>query len=235
MRTINTLVLVFTVALITMPVISNGANLDVGIQAGFCMTQGNYDFDLYDSQSKYGPGFYGGLTTTLVLPNLKKFGFETGVFLWQRGGETDFEMNSTDQFGDILWERTDTYDWRLSYLTIPISARYSFSEDGEGFYLKAGGEIAFLLKAELEYPDYDMFSQVEPDAEIKEKDVKDDFKNYDISAIGGFGYSFPLEKMKGFIELSFIFGFMDVLDPSDVVLNAKIRNRSFGVSGGIHF
>lgn len=235
MRSLRTLVFVFTLALISMPVISECANLDVGIQAGFCMTQGNYDFELFDSQSKYSPGFYGGLTTTLVLPELKKFYFESGVFLWQRGGETEFDMSNRDEFGDKLWDRTDTYDWRLSYITVPISAIYSFSEDGDGFYLKAGGEIAFLLTAELEYPDYDLNSQVEPDAEIKEKDVKDDFKDYDISVLGGFGYSFPLEQMKGFIELSFIFGFIDVLDPSDAVLDAKIRNRSFGISGGIRF
>ena len=119
-------------------------------------------------------------------------------------------------------------------MTIPLLLRYSFSEEG-GLYVKAGPELGFIFEAELEKPVYDSMSEEEPEAENVVSSVWSDFNFFDISVIGAVGYEFPMGKLSGFAEASYVAGLRDVLHVPDAVFDAKLRNSCVSLSLGVLF
>lgn len=211
-----------------------GLEGQVAVHVGASLTRAQYESDYYDSDSRFGgPGALVGFTSVVPIGWRSHLAAEIGVLVNQRGGETDFHVVRTDGDGDVLWERTDTYDWRLSYLALPFALRYSFSEDG-GAYLKAGVELSFLVGAKLERPVYDYDSVEEPEVEYLERDDWSNFNFYDFALLGAAGYTFPVgDFLSGFVELSCVAGRRDVFNPKDAGFDAEIKNTSISLSVGV--
>ena len=211
-----------------------GWDADVGAQFGGGLTRAQYESDYFDGDSSYGPGLFTGIITVVPLGTRSNLAIESGLLFYQRGGETEFQFVRTDPEGGFLWERTDTYDWRLGYMALPLLLRYSFSEEG-GLYVKAGPELAFLHTAELEKPVYDSESVEEPEAEDVVTNARDSFNFYDVSVIGGVGYVFPAGRVSGFVEVSYVAGLRDVFHASGAVSDPVIKNSSVWLSLGVLF
>jgi len=204
------------------------------VQVGGGLTRAQYESDYFDGDSRYGPGYFVGIITIVPLGSRSRLAIESGILFYQRGGETDFQFVRTDPDAAILWERTDTYDWRLGYMALPMLLRYSFSEEG-GLYVKAGPELAFLHTAELEKPVYDSESVEEPEAENVVANARDSFNFYDVSVIGAVGYVFPAGVFSGFVEASYVAGLRDVHHNPDGVFDVKLKNTTIGLSVGVLF
>jgi hypothetical protein len=225
MRLIAVCALVAQVVILFCPLTAGASDLDIGLEVGLGMTQGDYSADgIADEGSKYGPGIFGGFAAALSPERFDHLSLEAKILFWQRGGETAFEDDAT---GAV---RSVTYDFRLSYLALPVSLRYSFSGRGRGLYASVGAEVALLLAANLEH-------QCEwaagNDRTFETEDVRDYFTDTDWSVLIAAGYDFPFRQVTCFIALSYTLGLTDVLDPSDAMIDVKIRNRSAGLSLGI--
>jgi len=211
-----------------------GWEADIGVQVGGGLTRAQYESDYFEGDSSYGPGFFAGIITIVPLGARSSLALESGILFYQRGGETEFQFVRTDPEEGILWERTDTYDWRLGYMALPLLLRYSFSEEG-GLYVKAGPELAFLHTAELEKPVYDPESVEEPEAESVVTNARDSFNFYDVSVIVAVGYVFPTGGFSGFVEVSYVAGLRDVFHASGAASDPEMKNSSVGLSLGVLF
>jgi hypothetical protein len=204
----------------------------VALHVGGSLTRAQYESGYYDGDSKFGPGVLFGFTSVVPLGSGNGLAFETGLLFNQRGGETDFHIVRSAPDEVVLWERTDTYDWRLWYATFPMALRYSPSEEG-GVYLKAGMELAFLLEARREWPVYDHESDEEPDVDYVVRYGHGDFNFYDFSVLAGVGYEFSVAGSNGFVELTYVQGLRDVLNVRNAVFDAKLTNSSINLSVGV--
>lgn len=202
---------------------------------GASLTRAQYESDCYDTESQFGgPCILFGFTSVAPIGGRSDLEVELGVLFNERGGETDFNVVRTDDGGDVLWQRTDTYDWRLVYLTLPLALRFS-PGNNDRFYLKAGAELSFLLSAKLNRPVYDYDSEEEPEVEHVERDDWSNFNFYDYAVLGAAGYTFPVGELDGFVELSYVAGLRDVFNEEDPVTDAKIKNTSINLSVGVLF
>ena len=61
-----------------------------------------------------------------------------------------------------------SYDWRLTYINVPVMAQYRFAS---GFYIEAGPQVGFMI-----------------DEEIENETLKDFAKGLDLSIAGGLGF-----------------------------------------------
>jgi hypothetical protein len=213
---------------------ARGWDANIGVQVGGALTRAQYESDYFDGDSSYGPGLFVGIITIVPFGARSSLALESGLLFYQRGGETEFQFVRTDPEEGILWERTDTYDWRLGYMGLPLLLRYSFSEEG-GLYVKAGPELAFLHTAELEKPVYDSESIEEPEAEYVVVNARDTFNFYDVLVIGAVGYVFPAGGLSGFVEVSYVVGLRDVFHASGAASDPKMKNSSVGLSLGVLF
>ncbi len=216
---------------------TQGLELEVGFQLGLGMTKASYEAssllgDELDANSKFGPGVFGGFPVSVLFSGASRTSLETGVFVWQRGGETEFRGPIADELGNIVGESSSVADWKLSYLTLPVTGKYRFSEGRTGFYLKSGLEAAFLLSAKCEQT-----SDIEglDPSKALEEDVTEDFTVADFSALVAVGYEFRSANRSWFVEILHAQGWKDVLRPSDAAFAVDVYNRSFGLSLGVLF
>ncbi len=92
----------------------------------------------------------------------------------------------------------------LSYLNIPILAKYNISE---GFFAEAGPQIGFLTTAKAKYDGGSV-------------DIKDNFKSIDFSL--GLGLGYELSETYG-LNLRYNLGLSSIADDDD----AKVKNSVF--------
>jgi predicted porin len=101
----------------------------------------------------------------------------------------------------------------LSYVTLPILARYSFSESG--FALLAGPQLDFLLAAKAK-------------SGSSSEDQKGSYKSTGFSVATGASYRFPF---KLFVDVRYQASLMSVAKASD----GSLKNRAFILSVGYFF
>jgi hypothetical protein len=105
---------------------------------------------------------------------------------------------------------------KFSYLQIPVLLRIQLMKEGKIVpVLFAGPYIAFLMSA-TESGD----------------DVKYAFKSSDTGAVVGIGGIFGQGKIKGLVDLRYVFGFTSQFDLSD---SYSMKTAAFVLTGGIIF
>ncbi|NLN25623.1 MAG: PorT family protein [Bacteroidetes bacterium] len=125
---------------------------------------------------------------------------------------------------------------KLDYISIPIMAKYYFTE---GFAVEAGPQVGFLMSAKSE------FSSSIPMMEDGEEDVKDEFKGIDFGL--GIGASYRLD-MGLFFSARYVLGLSNIgeegnnngndddFDDIDFGFGgATVKNNVFQISVGYSF
>lgn len=90
------------------------------------------------------PGFLlGGLVDYTFKESLA---LQSGLLFHLRGRDQTVKAKGTDQFGDVI-DNKGTYDYRISYLEVPVWVNYKLSESG--FRLIGGLNFGFAVSAKL--------------------------------------------------------------------------------------
>jgi len=173
---------------------------------------GEYDYGGQDNASRIGVQ----LGARAFLPINDNFSVESGLGFASKGSTTDFGSESDGGEVFSLEERT-----RLSYLEVPILARYQFNNTG--FSTFAGLQPSLLLSAKQEVE-----GTGQPSVSM---DVKDSFKNFDTAAVLGVGYQFNNGLQ---LNASYDFGLVNIVDSNTQGLG-ELRNRSLKLSLGYIF
>ncbi|MEL6303499.1 MAG: porin family protein [Bacteroidota bacterium] len=173
---------------------------------------GEYDYGGQDNSSRLGVQ----LGARALLPINDNFSVESGLGYATKGSTTDFGSESEGGEAFSFEERT-----RLSYLEVPILARYQFNNTG--FNTFAGLQPSLLLSAKREVEGTGQQSA--------SMDVKDSFKNFDTAAVLGVGYRFNNGLR---LNASYDFGLVNIVDSNTQGLG-ELRNRSLKLSLGYIF
>jgi hypothetical protein len=201
----------------------------LGAQIGVNLAQSPYDLaglDEATAKDVYRAGLSGGVTMTLVLPGQTLFSHEMGLVVEEKGGRTKFKYDSPDSTREPPYE----YDWRLTYLTVPLLAKVSFSVGGVRPYVKAGGEVALLLAASMaeRYRREGDGGTYEIDREIT-----DWLGSGDIGLVVGVGTEIPLGPAGAFLEVTYVYGLTDILEQDGLYSDEQLHNRVIGLTAGI--
>jgi len=158
------------------------------------------------------------ISVKTFLPLNENLSVATGLGYSAKGSETGYG-GSGDEFGgeDFSFEEKT----RLSYLEFPVLAEYHFKNSG--FNAFGGLQPALLLSAELETEQTGFESQ--------SGDVKDQFKNLDVSAVLGVSYQFTNGLR---LNASYDHGLNNIVADNIQGLG-ETRNRSFKISLGYLF
>ncbi len=127
-----------------------GQSFQFGIKAGANIsnfTGGSFD----DVDKKALIGFHGGAYLRFQFIG---FALQPEVMISTQGAKIDSVSGS--------------YDWKLTYINVPVMAQYRFPT---GFYLEAGPQVGFLI-----------------DENIADETIGDFAKNLDLSLAGGLGF-----------------------------------------------
>lgn len=154
----------------------------------------------------------------------EKFAVQPELLLSMKGA-------SYDSFGAFGFDVTPAADVNLTYIDLPIMAKYYVIE---GLSVEAGPQVGFLMSAKgLTYDDV-------TDTYDEKGDVKDGYKSIDVAFNIGAGY-----KLKNGImfQARYSLGLTDVseapsvVDPEDIFTNVdyKEKNNVFQISVGYQF
>jgi opacity protein-like surface antigen len=154
-----------------------------------------------------------------------KIGFQAGAFA---------EFKLSDKFAiqpELLYstqgtkfeEGDDEIKYNLSYLNIPVMAKYYVAEK---FSLEAGPQIGFLLSAKGKYDFVEDGVSVSGD-----EDIKDSFESIDFGLNFGAGYDFTENLSAG---LRYNLGLSNIAKTEDGN-DSKVKNGVFSLSVGYKF
>lgn len=158
------------------------------------------------------------LGANALFPINQNLRLETGLGYASKGSKTSYEGEG-GEFGEETFSQEDKLN--LSYLEVPILARYQFNNTGFSTY--GGLQPALLLGAKQKSEATSSPSQ--------ETDVKDRFKSFDASAVFGVGYEFKNGLM---LNAGYDLGLLNIAESSEFG-NATAKNRSFKISLGYIF
>ncbi|HET9431072.1 MAG TPA: porin family protein [Chitinophagaceae bacterium] len=132
------------VSMVTMAQFQFGAKAGVNISN---FTGGSFD----DVDKKALVGFHGGVYMRFQIAN---FSIQPEAMVSTQGAKIDSASGS--------------YDWKLTYINIPVMAQYRFPA---GFYLEAGPQVGFKI-----------------DDQIENETIKNFVNELDLSLAAGLGY-----------------------------------------------
>jgi len=165
---------------------------------------GDYGND--NNESKLGPQ----LGAKVIMPMNQNLSLQTGLGYANKGSKSSY--NSED--GEGSYSQEDKLN--LSYLEVPVIARYQFNNTGFSAY--GGLQPALLLGAKQKSEATGSASQ--------DIDVKDSYKSLDTSAVFGVGYEFNNGLM---LNLGYDLGLMNISESTDFG-TSTVKNRAFKVS-----
>jgi hypothetical protein len=227
-------VLVGVVTVLPVASFAQTMKLRFGAQVGVNLARSPYEApglvgsDIVDD--KYRVGFVVGGTATLVLPGQEMFSFESGFFLQTKGGTTAFTFDTQGSLSAPVREPPYEYNWKLSYLTVPLLAKASVPVGSLRAYVKAGVEASILLSAQLVERYRYEFTTGGYEVEI---DIKDRTATGDAAPVLGAGVEIPLGRIAAFAEVSYAHGLVDVLEFEGVYSNANLFNRVISLTAGV--
>tara|TARA_R110000850_G_scaffold277086_1_gene422273 strand:- start:573 stop:1211 length:639 start_codon:yes stop_codon:yes gene_type:complete len=191
-------------------------DISFGAKAGVNLA--NLGGDVEDNDMKIG--FHVG--GVVEIPLSEQFSFAPELLFSTQG--TKSEYSETDTF---LGE-TFTYEFEeklnLSYLNIPLMAKYYVSE---GFSLEAGPQVGFLISAKAEGDESVTVDGV-TESESYSIDIKDELESLDFGL--NFGAGFKMESGL-FFQGRYNLGLANLTGNSDV----KITNQVIQFSVGFMF
>jgi hypothetical protein len=140
------------------------------------------------------------------------FSLQPGLRYIQRGYGVDLTVSVSGQ------ESTTEGSLNLSYLDIPILARFEFSSGGVAPHVFAGPNIGFNLNAESEFDD-------------ETEDISDSVSGTDFGLEFGAGVDFGLSAGTLTADVRYGLGLTDVPDEGDLSLS----NRALMITAGFSF
>lgn len=167
------------------------------------------DYENNSNESKLGVHIF----ANAHIPINENLGLETGLGFTGRGSKSSYEGEG-GEFGEEVYSQEDKVN--LSYLDVPILARYQFNNSGFSAY--GGLQPALLIGAKQK--------SNASGSESQSTDVKDRFKSFDTSAVFGVGYAFKNGLM---VNAGYDHGLFNIAESSDFG-NVNIKNRTFKVS-----
>jgi hypothetical protein len=198
-------------------------------------------FVLSFANAQDGDGLKFGVKAGLNLSNLTGDGSPTMKVGFHIGGFMEYKLSEKFAIQPELlystqgakYEFSESFDgesyseefnYKFSYLNIPIMAKYYVSEK---FSLEAGPQIGFLLNADSDY-DYSETIAGETYSESGTTDIKDFINSTDFAINFGAGYDFN-EKIS--LGLRYNLGLTDVekdLEPGASGIKNSVFQLSFG-------
>ncbi|WP_339889954.1 porin family protein [uncultured Flavobacterium sp.] len=196
----------------------NAQDMKFGVKAGlnvFTLTG-----DVEDAESLIGA--HAGVFAEFKISD--KFSFQPELVYSMQGAKN--EESSTETFGGETYTEKYESKLKLSYINIPLMAKYYVSEK---FSLEAGPQIGFLMSAKNDFT-YTLTGGGFDESESANEDVKDGFKGIDFGFNFGLAYDFTENVFAG-ARYNLGLGDINDVDGSD----AKINNAGFQVSVGYKF
>lgn len=196
-----------------------------GKQSFFCnaefSTAGGINFSNISEEDEYDG--YGGSNNSsrigyqvgvnALMPINENFGVQPGLGIASKGTKRDFESEG-GEFGEMPTSSEEVTS--LTYLDIPILARYQFNNSG--FNTFGGLQPSLLLNAKLKSNENNQMTQ--------NSNVTDQFKTFDTAAVFGLGYGFG----NGIsLNARYDLGLSNISDNQNFG-QSKLRNRSFRIS-----
>ncbi len=173
--------------------------------------------DVEDANSKIGVAV-GGFVEIKVSD---KFSVQPELLYSTQGAKSEY---SEDFGGGIVVNTEET--WRLSYLNLPIMAKYYVADK---FSLEAGPQVGFLLGSEQEAESSVTFGG-QTESETVTVDAKDFTSSIDFGFNIGAGYDFTENLSAG---LRYNIGLSNIIDVEGS--NSDVKNSVFSVSLGYKF
>jgi opacity protein-like surface antigen len=183
-------------ALFLSTVLINAQGIEFGLKGGFgASAVGTQDVVLPSQEGKAGIVAGGLMNIDLLLIDLRA------------------ELLYT-QKGFAFEEAGNTIDASLTYLSVPVLARFNIFPVLVKPYIGAGIEYSTLLDVGSDFD-------------------KDDFSSSDFSLVANAGVDFALEVIKLEADLRYVYGLTNII--ADPIGDAKITNNSLQLTVGIIF
>ncbi|QEC52410.1 outer membrane protein with beta-barrel domain [Anseongella ginsenosidimutans] len=176
------------------------AQVNYGVKAGVNFANLNFSEDVEDLDPSTLTGFQAGIFANAELA--ENFSVQPELLYSAQGS--------------VLAEEGDnSYKYKLSYLSLPVMARYQF---WEGFRLEVGPQLGLLLSAK---------SVLDTDGGEAEEDVKDQTKSIDFGLAGGASYQLP---MGIGVFARYYTGLTDISDGNETDMTTKNNVASAGLT-----
>lgn len=168
---------------------------------------------------KYLQGYCFGAFLSL---NLGPIGLQPEILFSRRGMESEILLDPSDP---ASLARAVA---RLDYIEIPLLVRFNIiPAEPVKFYLFGGPSYGFLQKAKAQITVMD---------QTEEQDIKDDFKNNSLAAVGGLGLDIKLPMLfKITADARYHYSLGNILSEDSSVPTDKARNTGFSILLGIAF
>jgi hypothetical protein len=168
--------------------------------------------------------FYLGVLAEIPISG--KFYFQPEIMYSEQG--SDYKDSFSESDGEFIYTETAEGEVKLSYINIPLMAKYYVYE---GLSLEVGPQIGFLLSAKDEYK-YTFTGDGITESESGEEDIKDYVKGVDFGLNFGLGY-----KLKNGINFSarYNLGLSDANDDEDYLGDSSYKNSVIQVGIGYFF
>ena len=161
---------------------SNAQEVSYGVKGGLNLS--NLAGDIEDTKSLLGAhvGAFAEIKIT------DKFSVQPELLFSMQGAKQEYTY--FESFDGFTIEETEKVTIKLSYLNLPIMAKFYATEK---FSFEAGPQIGFIMSAKVDY-DYtyrETFGGItEIETESGSEDIKDDLKSIDFGFGFGAGYKF---------------------------------------------
>ncbi len=197
---------------------ANAQDMSFGAKAGLNVS--TLTGDVEDTNSLIGA--HAGVFAEFKISD--KFSFQPELLFSMQGAKE--KISGTESLGGETYSFTEETKLKLSYINIPLMAKYYVAEK---FSLEAGPQIGFLMSAKGDYEYSETFGG-ETFSESASEDVKDGFKGIDFGLNFGAAYDFTDNLFAG---VRYNLGLGDINDVED--FDGKINNSVFQVSIGYKF
>lgn len=156
---------------------ANAQDLNFGAKAGVNFANiGGDESDDYDGKT----GFHLGLVAEIMLTD--QFAFQPEILYSAQGARAE-ETYREDGFEEFY-----EADLKLSYINIPLLAKYYIAE---GLSLQLGPQIGFLVSANSDYTGTYSYEGV-TETESESEDMKEYMNSVDFALAGGVGYKLDM-------------------------------------------
>lgn len=213
--------LVITLLILMMALVASPARALVtfGVKGGLNNSKVVFSPAIDMPGQKYLQGYCFGAFLSL---NFGPIGIQPEVLYSRRGMEAQVLLDPSDPASLAQARMT------LDYIEIPLLVRLNIIPAGPvKFYVFGGPSYGFLQKAKVRLTYMGM---------SEEEDIKDDFKNKALAAVGGLGLDIKIPLLfKVSVDARYHYGLGNILSEGSSVPTDKARNTGFSVLLGIGF
>lgn len=161
------------------------------------------------------PSFVGGLA--LIYQVNPIFALEPRLFYSGQGGKLEGDgLVTIIPAPEVPFRLTVQETYKLSYLEIPVLARFSTRRDTQRAYFGIGPVAGILLQSKYVFEVSSQVAGFYPEVYAENLDVRDNTETVVFGLLSVFGIEFRGNRASGFLEVSFEFGLTDVYETLDV-------------------